>query len=73
LLWLDEKYNAPSISLKYARIRFYWPQEKGINPEEPMSAYGIDSMTATELSMILRSQYNFSVSTVELMTTATCK
>ena len=48
-------------------------QGAALDPDEPISSYGIDSMTATELSMYLRSNYNFVVSTVELMTSASCR
>lgn len=48
-------------------------EDDALDPDEPISSYGIDSMTATELSLYLRSNYNFVVSTVELMTSASCR
>ena len=40
--------------------------------EEPLSAFGLNSISVAELGAFIQSQYQFQVSALELMTTATC-
>ncbi len=42
-------------------------------PEEPLSAYGMNSISVAELGAFLQGEYNVQVSALELMTTATCQ
>ena len=43
-----------------------------VNEEEPLAAYGLTSISVAELGAFFQSQFQFHVSAVELMTTATC-
>ena len=42
-------------------------------PDEPLSAYGMNSISVAELGAFLQGEYNVQVSALELMTTATCQ
>ena len=42
------------------------------SPEEPLSSFGLTSISVAELGAFIRMQFNFQVSALELMTTATC-
>ena len=42
-------------------------------PDEPLSAYGLNSISVAELSAYLQGEYNVQISALELMTTATCE
>ncbi len=42
-------------------------------PDEPLSVYGMNSISTAELSAFLQGEYNIQVSALELMTTATCQ
>ena len=41
-------------------------------PEEPLSSFGLTSISVAELGTFIQSQFNYRVSALELMTTATC-
>ena len=41
-------------------------------PEEPLSSFGLTSISVAELGAFIRMQFNYQVSALELMTTATC-
>ncbi len=41
--------------------------------EEPLSTYGLNSISVAELGAFIQSQFQFQVSALELMTTASCK
>ena len=41
-------------------------------PEEPLSSFGLTSISVAELGAFIRLQFNYQVSALELMTTATC-
>ena len=40
--------------------------------EEPLSSFGLTSLTVTELGIFIQTQFNYQVSALELMTTASC-
>ena len=42
------------------------------SPEEPLSSFGLTSISVAELGAFVRMQFNHQVSALELMTTATC-
>ena len=42
------------------------------SPEEPLSSFGLTSIAVAELGAFIRMQFNYQVSALELMTTATC-
>ena len=42
------------------------------SPEEPLSSFGLTSISVAELGAFIRMQFNHQVSALELMTTATC-
>ena len=42
------------------------------SPEEPLSSFGLTSISVAELGAFIRMQFNYQVSALELMTTATC-
>ena len=42
-------------------------------PDEPLSSYGMNSISVAELGAFLHGEYNVQVSALELMTTATCQ
>ena len=42
------------------------------SPEEPLSSFGLTSISVAELGAFIRVQFNYQVSALELMTTATC-
>lgn len=42
-------------------------------PDEPLSAYGMNSISVAELGAFLQGEYNVQISALELMTTATCQ
>ncbi len=44
-----------------------------ISPSDVLSVYGLNSISVTEFSGFLKLNYNFSISALELMTTATCQ
>ena len=41
------------------------------SPEEPLSSFGLTSISVAELGAFIRMQFNHQVSALELMTTAT--
>ena len=40
------------------------------SPEEPLSSFGLTSISVAELGAFIRMQFNYQVSALELMTTA---
>ena len=42
-------------------------------PDEPLASFGFNSVSVAELVAFIQSQFNFHVSALELMTTATCE
>ena len=44
-----------------------------ISTDDPLSIYGLNSISVTEFSGFLKLNYNFSISALKLMTTATCQ
>ncbi len=42
-------------------------------PEEPLSSFGLNSISVAELGAFIQSEFNFQASALELMTTASCQ
>eukprot|EP00977_Amphora_coffeiformis_P007314 scaffold1586_cov158-Amphora_coffeaeformis.AAC.3 len=60
------------IDLVATRVASLCGVEK-VDPEEPFSSYGLNSISVAELIVFLKQEMAFSISPMELMTSATCK
>ena len=69
----DDRLTVDSVMARIAaKVAELCGHEEGW-PEEPLSSFGLNSISVAELGAFIQSEFNFQASALELMTTASCR
>ena len=69
----DEQMTVDDVMVKIAgKVAELCGHEEG-EMEEPLSSFGLNSISVAELGAFIQSEFNFQASALELMTTASCR
>lgn len=69
----DEQLTVDGVMAQIAaKVAELCGHDEGVQ-EEPLSSFGLNSISVAELGAFIQSEFNFQASTLELMTTASCQ
>ena len=69
----DDRLTVDSVMARIAaKVAELCGHEEGW-PDEPLSSFGLNSISVAELGAFIQSEFNFQASALELMTTASCR